>query len=345
MNALEWRHVVVRGDAGSVLDHVDLAVPAGTLTTVVGPSGAGKTTLLRVAAGLATPHAGRIINHGRDVTEVPAHGRGIGLLFQQPRLFPNLSVVDNVAFALRTAGVHRSRRAERARSLLEEFGVPHLQHRRVRGLSGGEQQRIALARAMAAEPSILLLDEPLSALDPESRDDLRRVIRQTQQQHRLSMVYVTHDRVEAAEMSDRVAVLLEGKIAQHDTPRAVFERPANRQVARFLGSTNLIDVTVRDGCARINGMRLPTGGADGPATIAIRPEQVRIAATSSLRMRVAEVVYQGTHHRLLLQGHGLELEAFASGVHPPGRSDEVGVELPCGGVWRLPAATQEPEHG
>lgn len=141
MSALAWRRVLVRGGGRCVLDHVELEVPAGTLTAVVGPSGAGKTTLLRVAAGLAAPDAGRIFSNGRDVTGVPAHERGIGLLFQTPRLFPNLSVAENVAFALRTAGVSRSRRARAAAELLEEFGVAHLHDRRVRGLSGGEQQR------------------------------------------------------------------------------------------------------------------------------------------------------------------------------------------------------------
>lgn len=336
MTALAWRDVVVRGAARCVLDHVDLDVPAGTLTAVVGPSGAGKTTLLRVAAGLARPHAGRVLSDGRDVTAVPAHERSIGPLFQQPRLFPNLSAVDNVVFALRATGVHRPQRTTLAAELIEEFGVAHLRSRRVRGLSGGEQQRIALARALAAKPSVLLLDEPLSALDPESRDDLRRVIRRTQQQHGLSMVYVTHDRVEAAEMSDRVAVLLDGAIAQYDTPRAVFQRPSNRKVASFLGSTNLIDVTVKDGWAHINGTRLPAGGPDGPATVAIRPERVRINGDSSLRLSVEEIVFQGTHHRLLLRGHGLELEAVSTGLDLLMPDDEVGVELPREDLWRLP---------
>lgn len=328
---------MVRGGGRCVLDHVDLAVEAGTLTAVVGPSGAGKTTLLRVAAGLARADAGRIVKEGHDVTAVPAHERGIGLLFQQPRLFPNLGVADNVAFALRAAGVGRSRREAVAAELLEEFGVAHLRNRRVRGLSGGEQQRVALARALAAEPSVLLLDEPLSALDPESRDDLRRVIRRTQQQRGLSMIYVTHDRVEAAEMSDRIAVLLDGTIAQYDTPRAVFERPSNRRVATFLGATNLIDVTVHDGWASINGTRLATGGPDGPATVSIRPERVRIDDASALRLTVAEIVYQGTHHRLLLRGHGLEITAHHAGADRPNRNERVGVVLPRQDLWRLPA--------
>ena len=326
----------MRGTARRVLHNVDLDIPAGTLTAVVGPSGSGKTTLLRVAAGLTTPQAGKVFKDGCDITRLPAHERGVGLLFQQPRLFPNLSVADNVAFALPAAGVDRSARATTAAALLEEFGVAHLHRRRVRGLSGGEQQRIALARALAAKPSVLLLDEPLSALDPESRDDLRRVIRRTQQQRGLSMVYVTHDRVEAAEISDRVAVLLDGAVAQHDTARAVFERPSNRKVASFLGSTNLIDVTVKDGWAHINGTRLPADGPDGPATVAIRPERVSINAASTLRLRVSEVIYQGTHHRLILRGHGLELEALSTGSDLPTLNDQVGVELPREDLWRLP---------
>ena len=326
----------MRGTARRVLHNVDLDIPAGTLTAVVGPSGSGKTTLLRVAAGLTTPQAGKVFKDGCDITRLPAHERGVGLLFQQPRLFPNLSVADNVAFALPAAGVDRSARATTAAALLEEFGVAHLHRRRVRGLSGGEQQRIALARALAAKPSVLLLDEPLSALDPESRDDLRRVIRRTQQQRGLSMVYVTHDRVEAAEISDRVAVLLDGAVAQHDTARAVFERPSNRKVASFLGSTNLIDVTVKDGWAHINGTRLPADGPDGPATVAIRPERVSINAASTLRLRVSEVIYQGTHHRLILRGHGLELEALSTGLDLPTLNDQVGVELPREDLWRLP---------
>ena len=331
----------MRGTARRVLHNVDLDIPAGTLTAVVGPSGSGKTTLLRVAAGLTTPQAGKVFKDGCDITRLPAHERGVGLLFQQPRLFPNLSVAGNVAFALRAAGASRFDRATTAGELLEEFGVAHLHSRRVRGLSGGEQQRIALARALAAKPSVLLLDEPLSALDPESRDDLRRVIRRTQQQRGLSMVYVTHDRVEAAEMSDRVAVLLDGAIAQYDTPHAIFERPLNRKVASFFGSTNLIDVTVKDGWAHINGTRLLAGGPDGPATVAIRPERVRLNDASSLRLSVAEVVYQGTHHRLILRGHGLELEALSTGSDLPTPNDEVGVELPREDLWRLPPTVQE----
>lgn len=145
-------------------------------------------------------------------------------------------------------------------------------------------------------------------------------------------------------MSDRVAVLLGGTIAQYDTPRAVFEQPSNRKVASFLGSTNLIDVTVEDGWARINGTRLPVGGPDGPATVAIKPERVRIDDASSLRLSVAEVVYPGTYHRLLLR-HGLELEAFAADVDLPKRNHQAGVELPREDLWRLPAQQQEREDG
>ena len=298
-----------------VIDALDLRLEAGSLTALVGPSGAGKTTLLRAIAGLERPSAGAVLLDGRPLGATPTHRRGIAIVFQEPRLFPNLAVWENVAFALTVTGVGRSARRGRALTLLDEVGLPGLADRRTGGLSGGEQQRVALARALCAEPRALLLDEPLAAVDPNRREGLRRLVKLVQAERRLTTLFVTHDRAEAAEMGDTLAVMLDGRIVQHAPPREVFERPVAPAVARFVGSRNLLR------------------GPGGQATI--RPEHVELDDGSELRMRVAEATYLGAHVRLLLEGEGLKLEAHVSPAAPPPAGAVVGVRLPPEHLWRF----------
>ncbi len=301
-----------------VLRGLSLRVEAGTRMALVGPSGAGKTTLLRAIAGLQTLQEGRILLGDREIHRAAPHRRGIAVVFQEPRLLGYLDVLDNVALPLRAAGVVRRKRRDAAAMHLEEVGITALTKRRVQGLSGGEQQRVALARALSGDPDLLLLDEPLGALDPNRRNALRRVICDVQRERRLTTVIVTHDRSEAAELGDSIALMLEGRIVQHDKPRALFERPASAAVARFFGVANLM--------------------ADDTGTLAIRPEHVGIDTGSGVPGTVLEAHYAGDHVRVIVDCDGRRIQAHVPPHLAPRAGQEVDVELPAEHVWRLPSS-------
>ncbi|TVP72390.1 MAG: ABC transporter ATP-binding protein, partial [Nitriliruptor sp.] len=237
---LHLRGVTKRYGEVVALDGVDLEVAPGLITTLVGPSGCGKSTLLGVVAGLTAPTAGRVHLGGRDVTELPAERRGIVLVFQEHRLFPFLTALEDVAFGLRMRGVPRRERERRAASMLERVGLGGLGSRRPAELSGGQRQRVALARALVLDPQVLLLDEPLASLDPHLRDGLRELVVELQRERALTTLVVTHDREEAVVFGDRLVVLLDGRLHQHAEPRDVVERPATGEVARFIGATEVL---------------------------------------------------------------------------------------------------------
>jgi thiamine transport system ATP-binding protein len=331
---------VAPGDA-PVLRNLDLEVPDGTRTVLVGPSGAGKTTLLRAICGLERASGGSVRIGDRSVEGLPAHRRRCAMVFQEPRLLPNLDLVDNVAFALRGAGVRRSERRARARDLLGEVGLGGFGDRNVAGLSGGEQQRVALARALCPEPELLLLDEPLAAVDPNRRAALRQLIVELQRQREVTMLAVTHDRGEAAELGQRVALMLEGQIIQHDRPRELFERPAGAAVAGFFGA-NVVRGPVRSGQLLLGEAGIPVPGPDGEATVTIRPERVLLDPGSRLRMTVVEATYVGTYVRLALKGSGARLEAHCDVAVAPPAGAEVGVTLPQDRLWRIPDPGKAP---
>jgi len=254
---VELRSVSKRfGDVVAV-DGVDLAVPPGEFLSLLGPSGCGKTTTLRMIAGFERPDTGSVRIGGHDVTHLPAYKREANTVFQSYALFPHLSVLDNVAYGLKQRGLDKRKRAERARAMLELVRLPDVDHRKPRELSGGQQQRVALARALVMEPRVLLLDEPLGALDLKVRKQLQIELKRIQERVRITFVYVTHDQDEALAMSDRVAVMNRGRIEQIGTPREVYDAPTTPFVAEFIGDTNFI---------RRNGRIL-----------AVRPEQLRVA--------------------------------------------------------------------
>ncbi|MGI8845895.1 MAG: ABC transporter ATP-binding protein [Thermoleophilaceae bacterium] len=320
---LDCRDVFVSPGERPVLRGLSLTVPAGSRTALVGPSGAGKTTLLRAISGLQALQTGEVRLGGEAIHDRPVHRRGIAVVFQEARLLPHLDVQDNVALALRAAGVGRRERRRMAAAQLEEVGLGGMTDRRVHGLSGGEEHRVALARALCANPRLLLMDEPLTALDPNRRAALRRVIVDLQERRQITTVVVTHDRSEAAELGQRIALMLEGLIVQHDEPRALFERPVSAAVARFFGVANLIP--------------------DGSGTLAIRPEHVRLESGGALRGLVIEAVYTGDHVRVVIDTPGRRLHAHVPPFAAPRVGEEVGVTLPEEHVWRLPTgdATRE----
>ena len=308
---------------------------------LVGPSGAGKTTLLRAIAGLEPVESGSLHLGGRRLDGSPAHKRKIAFVFQEPRLLPHFDVLENVSFGLRVAGVRRGERRARAEELLNEVGLPALAGRGVQGLSTGEQQRVALARALCVEPDLLLLDEPLAAVDPNRREGLRRLIVRIQEQRALTVVLVTHDRAEAAELGQRVALMLEGRIIQHDKPQTLFERPTSPAVARFFGAANLIRGQVVDGLLRLGLVGLPVAGPDGDAAFVIRPERVQLRESGPLTAEVREITYLGSHVRLLLRHDALTIEAHVPSDEAPPAGAVVGLDLPADYLWRLSDAASD----
>lgn len=315
--ALRCADLTVSPGGSPVLRDLTLEIEAGSRVALVGPSGAGKTTLLRAIAGLTRLDAGSITLGEERIDRLPPHRRGLAVVFQEPRLLPHLDVLDNVALPLRATGVRRTERRARAAQALDEVGLAAHGDRRVHGLSGGEQQRVALARALTARPRLLLLDEPLAALDPNRRSDLRRTIARIQQDRDLTTVVITHDRAEAAELGQTIALMLEGRIVQHDEPRALFERPCSAAVARFFGVANLVP--------------------DGDGVLAIRPEHVRLDDAAPLRATVTEAVYRGDHVRVLLDTGERVLRAHLDPDRAPRVGEEVGVDLHAGRAWRLPS--------
>lgn len=299
------RQVTKRYGSAYALDHVDLDIRSGEFLTLLGPSGSGKTTLLTVLAGFTRPDSGSLKFGDTEVICTPPQKRDVGMVFQNYALFPHMTVAGNVGFPLRLRGIKREETARRVEHALEMVRLGGYGERGVHQLSGGQCQRVALARAMVFEPRIMLMDEPLSALDKQLREHMQIELRQLHDKLGMTTVYVTHDQREALTMSDRVAVINGGRIVQLDTPRALYERPANRFVAEFIGESSFIPVAVREGAVVLNGAVLATPahpGHDGPRLLMLRPERLKILAggmaggmvgMNILNARVQATVYQG----------------------------------------------------
>jgi spermidine/putrescine transport system ATP-binding protein len=299
------------GDAVAV-NGIDLHVPPGEFFTLLGPSGCGKTTTLRLIAGFERPTEGKILLDGSDMSRTPPHKRRVNTVFQSYALFPHKSVADNVGFGLRYQRATKAEVKRRVEEALALVRMGDFAHRRPTQLSGGQQQRVALARALVLEPPVLLLDEPLGALDARLRLDLQVELKRIQEQLEVTFIYVTHDQDEALTMSDRVAVMRGGEIEQCGEPRELYEAPATAFVANFLGASNLVPVSVADGNG--DGARLGLGSfslraetcavAGGTDALAmIRPENVRLEAHGAegenrVPGMVEEVVYLGFHHEV-----------------------------------------------
>jgi iron(III) transport system ATP-binding protein len=245
--------------AGTVVDSVNLKIEEGEFFTLLGPSGCGKSTILRMIAGLEEPVSGRILFDNRDVTFEPPNKRGIGMVFQNYALFPHLSVAKNVAFGLEVRNAPAAEVNERTSAALRQVQLDNLGPARVDQLSGGQQQRVALARALVIQPKLLLLDEPLSNLDAKLRGETRAMLRSVHTSSAVTTIYVTHDQEEALGMSDRIAVLNAGKIHQVATPREIYERPATRFVADFIGRNNVIEATVESASEISIALRFANG--------------------------------------------------------------------------------------
>jgi thiamine transport system ATP-binding protein len=313
------------------VDRVSLSMADGELVSLLGPSGSGKTTLLRLIAGLEALSEGRVLLDGRDLVSVPAHERGIGLMFQDFALFPHRDVGANVAFGLRMQGLDGRRIGTRVAEVLELVGLPGIERRSVATLSGGEQQRVALARAIAPQPRLLMLDEPMGSLDRALRDRLPVELRAIFETLGVTVLYVTHDQEEAFAVADRTVVLRDGRVEADGSPEELWMRPPTAFVARFLGFHNVADVEIRDGLAITpwGGVPVPGDAPAGRATVLLRSDALRIAVDGPIHGVVTARRFRGDHVLLTVAAGGpetLEIEARGGALPAVGEAVAVAVE-------------------
>jgi putative spermidine/putrescine transport system ATP-binding protein len=331
-------------DGTRALEQVTLAIAPAETLVFLGPSGCGKTTMLRIIAGLEAPDAGgRVLFDEADVTDVPIERRNVGMVFQSYALFPNMTVAENIGYGLKIRGVRGKERASRVAELMTLTGIEGLEHRRVDQLSGGQRQRVALARAVAVRPRVLLLDEPLTALDAALRERLRIELDRLLRALGMTTVYVTHDQAEAMALADRIVVMRKGAIAQIGTPRDIYFEPATRFVAEFIGAANIIEADAVDGMLVLPGGRipLPDRGVAGRIAAMIRPEAIDIVAVddASLRGQIERVSFTGSRQRVSIVGAAdRALVVDASNTLDLSPTARVGLAFREGAVRILPEA-------
>ena len=350
---IEVSHVSKYFGEKTALDDVSLNVKKGEFVTILGPSGCGKTTLLRLIAGFQTASEGEIRISGKEITQTPPHKRPVNTVFQKYALFPHLNVYDNIAFGLKLKKTPKQTIQKKVKAALKMVGMTDYEYRDVDSLSGGQQQRVAIARAIVNEPEVLLLDEPLAALDLKMRKDMQMELKEMHKSLGITFVYVTHDQEEALTLSDTIVVMSEGKIQQIGTPIDIYNEPENAFVADFIGDSNIIDgIMIEDKLVSFLGIKhecVDTGfGNNKPVDVVIRPEDIEIveAGTGFMDGDITSVIFKGVHYEIEIMAGGYEwlvhtTKYFETGshvgmkvipfniqiMHKPESSDEKAVEL------------------
>jgi len=321
MSAIELVEVAKSWGDSTALHAVSLRIAPSSFCVLLGPSGCGKSTTLRILAGLDTASAGRVLIDGRDVSALPPAQRGIAMVFQNYALFPHLTVADNITFGLAVRKMPAGERARRLAQAAELLGLGALLERRPSQLSGGQQQRVALGRALVAQAKVCLMDEPLSNLDAQLRQDMRRELRELQRQLGLTVVYVTHDQAEAMSMADQVVLLSGGRVEQAGSPRALYARPATTFAARFIGTPPMNLVALEGG--RIAGSQVDTG-LPGAAMLGVRPEAIALDV-GGIPAVVRSVEYLGADQVLRCEVGSQTLLVRADGRHDTPAGTQVGL--------------------
>ena len=330
---IELRDITVEFDGERVLDRLSLSIGDGEFVTLLGASGCGKTTTLRVIAGFVKPTSGEVFFGSKEVSAVPPYKRPVNTIFQRYALFPNYNVFDNIAFGLKLKKVPKDQIAERVREMLRLVNLSGFENRSVTKLSGGQQQRVAIARALINEPKVLLLDEPLAALDLKLRKDMQNELRNIQKKLGITFIYVTHDQEEALSMSDTVVVMNEGKVQQIGKPTDIYNEPQNAFVADFIGESNIIDgVMLDDYRVRFSGREfecLDRGFAKNePVDVVIRPEDVDIVPEGSghLSGKITSVTFRGVHFEIIVDVQGFKWMIQTTDEHHEGEDVRLFVE-------------------
>ncbi len=305
MGRLELRRLTIKYTTKPVIQDLSITINDGEIVSLLGPSGVGKTTILKAIAGLLHPASGSILINGDPVDHLTTEKRDVVLIFQKPLLFPFLDVGRNIGFGLKMAGIKGPDADKKIDKIMEITGLEKLKNRKIHQLSGGQQQRVALARGLVLEPSVLLLDEPLSNLDAELRQQMRELICKIQSQTGTTMLFVTHDQNEALTISDRICLLLDGRLRQTGTPAELFYQPADADVARFFGCTNFIHGTIENGLFQSGAIRCTTSLGNSSAALAvIRPEDIVLGPDeihNSINGKVVQIQFEGSATRVTIE--------------------------------------------
>ena len=334
---IRLRDLCMAFDDEPVLDHINLYINDKEFLTLLGPSGCGKTTTLRIIGGFATPTSGDVLFDGVRINDVPPYQRQINTVFQKYALFPHLNVYENIAFGLRMQKLPEAEIKERVMEMLETVSLKGFEHRRPEALSGGQQQRVAIARALVNRPKVLLLDEPLAALDLKLRKDMQIELKRIQQQVGITFIYVTHDQEEALTMSDTIVVMDKGSIQQIGTPEDISNKPKNAFVADFIGESNIIDGTMpEDKVVQMYGKRFPCldGGfaPNEPVDVVIRPEDIDIVPVEQgqLTGTVTSVTFKGMQYDIIVDFKGFKWLIQTTDHCPEG--SRIGIKIDPDGI-------------
>ena len=316
----------------TVLDHINLYIRQNEFVTLLGPSGCGKTTTLRIIGGFEQPSGGELLFNGESILKTPPHKRKLNTVFQKYALFPNMNVAENIAFGLKIKKMSNDIIKEKVKSMLKLVNLDGFEGRRVTALSGGQQQRVAIARALVNEPEVLLLDEPLGALDLKLRKEMQVELKNMQQALGITFVYVTHDQEEALTMSDTIAVMNEGQILQTGTPEDIYNEPNNAFVATFIGESNVVPGTMlEDFCvnfAETNFKCIDKGFAKNEdVDIVIRPEDIRITTpdAGAIKGIISHIIFKGVHYEMRVETPGHTWKIHSTEQSPAG--EEVGLTI------------------
>ena len=334
---IRLRDLCMAFDDELVLDHINLYINDKEFLTLLGPSGCGKTTTLRIIGGFATPTSGDVLFDGVRINDVPPYQRQINTVFQKYALFPHLNVFENIAFGLRMQKLPEAEIKQRVMEMLETVSLKGFEHRRPDALSGGQQQRVAIARALVNRPKVLLLDEPLAALDLKLRKDMQIELKRIQQQVGITFIYVTHDQEEALTMSDTIVVMDKGSIQQIGTPEDIYNEPKNAFVADFIGESNIIDGTMpEDKVVQMYGKRFPCldGGfaPNEPVDVVIRPEDIDIVPVEQgqLTGTVTSVTFKGMQYDIIVDFKGFKWLIQTTDHCPEG--SRIGIKIDPDGI-------------
>ena len=319
-------------DGELVLDDLNLSIRENSFVTLLGPSGCGKTTTLRILGGFTTPDTGKVIVGGQDISMIPPNKRPLNTVFQKYALFPHMNIAENIAFGLKIKNKPKSYIADKIKYALKLVNLPGYEKRTVDSLSGGQQQRIAIARAIVNEPRVLLLDEPLGALDLKLRQDMQYELIRLKNELGITFVYVTHDQEEALTMSDTIVVMNQGYIQQIGTPEMIYNEPTNAFVADFIGDSNIIDGTmIQDKVVEILGVKIPCVdegfGNNTPVDVVIRPEDIEIVEPEKGFMEgdITSVIFKGVHYEIEIVANGFEWLVHTTLLHNVG--EHVGINV------------------